>query len=239
MQIATRHYHDIDPKTGESFELQDRLLRTGERSFALMVAGELPGDLKSRSRSVSQAYLIGIGAVPSKSKELLYMAENKTVVLTATGPWKTTTYADSLIADAMYSRGKSFLASAVLLQRASGHEYVVLHLLCQGIELILKALLLFADYKKYKPILQNAYGHRIEKLGADVSLAYGLRPMRPALANELAELSAYFSKHLLRYAGIQDIFIAPCSIARDRVFRRIVAVLRLAEREIARRPGST
>ena len=42
--IATRHYHDFDPKTGEEFALQDCLLRTGERSFVLMVAGEKPGD---------------------------------------------------------------------------------------------------------------------------------------------------------------------------------------------------
>jgi hypothetical protein len=42
--IATRHYHDLDPKTGEEYELRDRLLRTGERSFVLMVAGEMPGD---------------------------------------------------------------------------------------------------------------------------------------------------------------------------------------------------
>jgi hypothetical protein len=42
--IATRHYHDFDPKTGQEYELQDRLLRTGEQSFVLMVAGEKPGD---------------------------------------------------------------------------------------------------------------------------------------------------------------------------------------------------
>jgi hypothetical protein len=42
--IATRHYHDFDPKTGEEYQLQDRLLRTDERSFVLMVAGEKPGD---------------------------------------------------------------------------------------------------------------------------------------------------------------------------------------------------
>jgi hypothetical protein len=42
--IATRHYSDWHPVTLEPFELQDRLLRTGERSFVLMVAGELPGD---------------------------------------------------------------------------------------------------------------------------------------------------------------------------------------------------
>ena len=44
MLVATRHYHDFDPKMGESDELQDRLLRMGERSFVLMVAGEKPGD---------------------------------------------------------------------------------------------------------------------------------------------------------------------------------------------------
>ena len=42
--IATRYCRDRDPKTGKEFELQDRLLRTGERSFVLMVAGEKPGD---------------------------------------------------------------------------------------------------------------------------------------------------------------------------------------------------
>jgi hypothetical protein len=42
--IATRIYHDLNPLTGEEYELRDRLLRTGERSFVLMVAGEKPGD---------------------------------------------------------------------------------------------------------------------------------------------------------------------------------------------------
>ncbi len=42
--IATRVYHDWNPLTGEEFELQDRLIRTGEQSFVLMVAGEKPGD---------------------------------------------------------------------------------------------------------------------------------------------------------------------------------------------------
>jgi hypothetical protein len=42
--IATRVYHDWNRLTGEEFELQDRLLRTGERFFVLMVAGEKPGD---------------------------------------------------------------------------------------------------------------------------------------------------------------------------------------------------
>jgi hypothetical protein len=41
---ATRIYHDFDPKTGEEYELRDRMLRKACGSFALLVAGELPGD---------------------------------------------------------------------------------------------------------------------------------------------------------------------------------------------------
>ena len=43
--IATRIYHDFDPKTGREYELRDRMYRKGAcDSFVLMVAGELPGD---------------------------------------------------------------------------------------------------------------------------------------------------------------------------------------------------
>ncbi len=43
--IATRHYHDFNPRTGGSFELRDRMYRKGVcGSFVLTRAGELPGD---------------------------------------------------------------------------------------------------------------------------------------------------------------------------------------------------
>jgi hypothetical protein len=41
--IATRIYHDFGPKTGQEYELRDRMLRTACGSFALMIAGERPG----------------------------------------------------------------------------------------------------------------------------------------------------------------------------------------------------
>lgn len=132
--------------------------------------------------------------------------------------------------------GKRFLGSAGSSPASGRSRICCVAPSLPGIELVLNVLL--AYYKKYRPKLHKVYGHRIEKLGVDACLAYGLRPMRPTLAKELAGLSAYFSKHLLRYAGIQDILIAPSSIARDRFFGRIAAVLRLAEREIARPTGS-
>jgi hypothetical protein len=42
--IAIRIYHDLDPKTGEEYELRDRVLRKACGSFVVMVAGELPSD---------------------------------------------------------------------------------------------------------------------------------------------------------------------------------------------------
>jgi hypothetical protein len=166
------------------------------------------------------------------------MNASKTVNLSSAGHLKPTRHAKRMIAEAMYMRGKSFLGAAVLLQQKGGHEYVVLHLLCQGIEIVMKALLLLADFDKYQPKLQKRYGHNLEKLAIEVSKVFALHSLKPALRNELSSLSFYFSKHLLRYAGIQDIFLAAGSIERDRVFRRMVAVLRMVERELARGKAS-
>ena len=37
-------YHDRHPRTGEEYELGDRMLRKACGSFVLMVAGEVPGE---------------------------------------------------------------------------------------------------------------------------------------------------------------------------------------------------
>lgn len=43
--IATRTYHDCNPKTGEEYELQDCMYRRiACGSFVLLRAGDLPGD---------------------------------------------------------------------------------------------------------------------------------------------------------------------------------------------------
>jgi hypothetical protein len=42
--IATRVYHDWNPRTGEGYELRDRMFRKPCGLFALMKAGDLPGD---------------------------------------------------------------------------------------------------------------------------------------------------------------------------------------------------
>lgn len=146
----------------------------------------------------------------------------------------TTTHGKRLMALAFYHRGKSFIGAAVLLERQTGSDkYVVLHLLCQGVEIILKALLLLLDYDKYIK-QQHRHGHDLKNVVSVAIKAFGLHPMRPALAQEIQALNNYYSNHLLRYDGLHDIFIDPATIESGRMLRRIAAVIRLAEREIAR-----
>jgi hypothetical protein len=118
-----------------------------------------------------------------------------------------TTHGRHIIASALYSKGRSFVGASVLLRKHGGDEYVVLHLLCQGIEIIVKALLLFLDYKKYDK-LQRKFGHDLDKVISAAIERYRLHPLRPALAAEVVALSDFYSKHLLRYAGLSDIFVA-------------------------------
>jgi hypothetical protein len=56
-----------------------------------------------------------------------------------------------------------FYAAAVLLRQNGGDGYVVLHLKCQGIELVLKGWLLLRNFDKYKSKIR-AYSHNLERL---------------------------------------------------------------------------
>ena len=145
-----------------------------------------------------------------------------------------TKYGKNLIALSMYGKGKAFIGAHLLVARQPASEpteYVTLHLLGQGIEVTLKAFLLLLDYDKYVVQLRKPLGHNLVKTAEAAITAFGLNPMRPALKAELEAVSTPYSNHMLRYGGIGDIFIAPSSIHRDSVFRRIAAAIRLAERE--------
>ena len=162
-----------------------------------------------------------------------------TVPLTATGG-RLTNYGKRMVAASMYAKGKYFLGAAMLLRINGGYEYVVLHLLCQGIEITLKALLLFADYDAYKPKLRKygRNGHDFSLTAIDALSAFCLSPLRSPLKEELQALSSLYSRHLLRYGSFHDIIVDPQAITSQRVLRRMAAVLRLAERELLRMQSS-
>jgi hypothetical protein len=144
-----------------------------------------------------------------------------------------TNHGKRLISRSMYQKGKGFIGAAVLLSHHEGHEFVVLHLLAQGIEITLKGLLIFKDYDKYRPRLKGAFGHNLEAIASEACGAFRLNRARPPLANQLHRLSTLYAKHLLRYGSFYDVLIDPHTIPSDLILRRIAAVLRLADRQLS------
>ncbi len=147
------------------------------------------------------------------------------------GTARLTTSGKRELAKSMYLKGKSFLGAALLLRKAGGYEYVVLHLLCQGVEIVVKASLLLHDYDTYKPHLK-AFGHDLEKLVAEALRLFKLHPLEADLAGQLKRLNSLYKRHLLRYASSVDILIDANTIPNDLVLKRAAAVIRLCERHI-------
>lgn len=145
-----------------------------------------------------------------------------------------TNYSKRLVAESMYAKGKSFVGAALLLRKRGGYEYVVLHLICQGMEIVLKAMLLYRNYDSYKKRLRKPFGHNLEKLVTEVLDEFGLHPLREDVATELEHLNSLYKKHLLRYGSFHDRLVNPSSIGSNLVLRKIYAAIRLCDRSLAK-----
>lgn len=149
-----------------------------------------------------------------------------------------TVYGKQLVAESMYQKGRSFLGAALLLHQQKGYEFVVLHLLCQGVETTLKGLLLYKDYNKYKNKLKKrkrdkfTFGHALKALADAASSEFGITSMTPTLVAELNNLNVLYSSHRLRYGTFFDILVNPDTIQSRNVWRKIAAVIRLADRHV-------
>lgn len=133
----------------------------------------------------------------------------------------------------MYFRGASFLGAAVLLRRRGGYEFVALHLLCQGVEIVLKSALLMIDYDANIGRLASKFRHNLETLAIEAQSVAGLKTLRAPLLSELRNLNSLYSSHLLRYATANDFLIDASSVPYQLVLRRMCAVMRLVDRAIA------
>lgn len=123
--------------------------------------------------------------------------------------FKKTTKGKQLAAWRFYLRGRQFIRVAFTLdQDDPGDGYVVRHLLCQGVELILKALLLRKNYDKYRPLLRKApFGHDLLGLLNEVKQLYIVK-LEPELLADITKLNSFFKTHLFRYSDIEA-FLSP------------------------------
>jgi hypothetical protein len=149
------------------------------------------------------------------------------------GKTSPTKYMKEQVARSMYAKGKSFIGAGVLLRKQGGYEYVVLHLMCQGIEIVLKSFLLFHDFDKYwRQLKTRSLGHDLEKITDTVLDAFKLNRLSDCARTELRNLNSLYSEHLLRYGSFRDVLVDARTIPSERVSKRILAAIRLANRRI-------
>lgn len=136
-----------------------------------------------------------------------------------------------LVANALFRKGKAFLRSAELIATSNDEptQYVTRHLVCQGLEIVLKSMLLRKDYDKYEPKLRKQFGHNLVKLANEAVSVYNLKPFGAGVGAELHDLSEFYSKHLLRYAGLQDMLIESRTIGYKRVLKHLAPAIDVAE----------
>lgn len=140
-----------------------------------------------------------------------------------------TPHGKCLIALAMCENGKSFIGAAILLRQHGRDEYPVLHLICQGIEVLGKGSLLVANYEKYQPLLRR-YGHNLVKLSKAIESEFSVKILDPEILQELEKLNGLYSNHHFRYASGLNVLIDAKSISSHKVLRRTTALMRLAAR---------
>jgi len=150
-----------------------------------------------------------------------------------------TIHGKRVVAESMYAKGKSFIGAALLLRQWEGYEYVVLYLLCQGIEITLKGLLLMKDYDRCKGKLKSVFGHNIKRLVAEAISEFGVRPVEPALKAELEMLTSLYSRNRLRYGTFYDVLVNPETIQSRLTLRKMAAVIRLADRYVPAKSKAT
>ena len=149
-----------------------------------------------------------------------------------------TPYGKKKVAHALFYRGVNFMLAAKILEKKGGYRYVVLHLLCQGLEIIIKGLLLMQNYDKYKPKLTNE-----SRGGLGHNLVRGSEELRNELdstslkidedtMSELKILNNFYHNHLLRYGSpALDLFVEPKTISSDLVIRYAFKLVRFGNRK--------
>lgn len=138
------------------------------------------------------------------------------------------TYAMYLKGDAvritvpMFEKGRCFVMAGGLVKAYEGHRFVYLHLLCQGLECIGKALLLAHNYEKYERSLQKDFGHDLEVLVAEIDRNSGSTLLSPEASEELNVLNSFYKRHLLRYGDGVDFQKESGQIRAAHLHRKLV-----------------
>jgi len=122
----------------------------------------------------------------------------------------------------MYEKGRSFVMASGLVKAYGGHQFVYLHLLCQGFENIGKAILLARDYEKYGPELRDCFRHNLEALLNELNVIHDADFLSKNASAELRTLNKFYKQHQLRYGDPVDFSIDVSSLQADQMHTELV-----------------
>ena len=158
------------------------------------------------------------------------------------GIGRPTIHGKQLKADIMYNKGKEFVIASILLNQQSAQQtFVQIHLLLQGLEIILKSILLSKDYDKYNSQIKGKFGHNIPKLVTEVKTLYGLKNINKEFDKELQATNGHYLSSNLRYGSLLDIFINVSTVSVDAIADKTFKLIKILDdrREKLNRAAST
>lgn len=161
-------------------------------------------------------------------------------LLKSAGKGEFSDYAKQRHAEDWFCRGVAFLQSGILLAQHGGDGRVVLHLYAQGIEIVLKSLLIVKNPNNYPAAIREK-GHDLVALLAAVEVEYGgvsaPHPRFVLTADErkiLGELGEGFKVHEFRCPRRLDLVMAYAESDCTPLLSKLKPVCRLLRRHFAR-----
>ena len=129
-------------------------------------------------------------------------------------------------------KGENFIRTALLLRKNNSDENVVLSMICQGIENILKGLLLSKDYVRYEPLLRRKFGKNLLRLYYRTRKEYGISNLDARAVNELQILAYLYKNQFLHYGHLINLLNDDKAFESGHLLRKLFQILAYVKKKL-------
>ena len=129
-------------------------------------------------------------------------------------------------------KGENFIRTALLLRKNNSDENVVLSMICQGIENILKGLLLAKDYVRYEPLLRRKFGKNLLRLYYRTRKEYKIKNLDARAVNELQILAYLYKNQFLHYGHLINLLNDDKAFESGHLLKKLFQILAYVKKRI-------
>lgn len=129
-------------------------------------------------------------------------------------------------------KGENFIRTALLLRKNNSDENVVLSMICQGIENILKGLLLSKDYVRYEPLLRRKFGKNLLRLYYRTTKEYRIYNLDARAVNELKILAYLYKNQFLHYGHLINLLNDDKAFESGHLLRKLFQILNYVKKKL-------